>query len=61
MVKISYDQEKIKVINFVIPAVFLAAGVFMIIDGFKKYGNSSSFYNTPRKASCILCLLGYKR
>lgn len=45
MTKIVYMREKTKIINFVIPAIFLAVGIFMIIDGFKKYGNSSSFYS----------------
>lgn len=29
MVKISYNQEKTKIINFVIPAIFLVVGIFI--------------------------------
>lgn len=44
MIKINYAQEKIRKVNFVVPAIFLVVGIIMIITGYQEKGNSTAFF-----------------
>lgn len=45
MIKINYAQEKMRKVNFVVPAIFFVAGIIMIITGYQEKGNTAAFFS----------------
>ena len=44
MIRINYAQEKMRKVNFVVPAIFFAVGIIMIITGYQEKENSAVFF-----------------
>ena len=60
MIKINYAQDKMRKINFVVPAIFFVIGIIMIITGYQKKGNSEAFFSEsliPALAMIVFVLI----